>query len=228
MGVRRSLGETSSRHPVTAGLFVGLAVATILGGGGIALAAIPSTSTGTYTGCVVRQTGAIRVIDRQDGERCTRREKTIAWSKGWRYRGVWSTSAQYKVGDVALAGGATYLARRSSTGATPSTSTAAWRILAQAPPFRYSFDFQHIQPGQHVDVKTHCPEDWSLTGGGVSTPSGNLAVTVHTSAPIDDESDPDLFPNNGWLAHVNNGSGAAVTANVYAICTSSGQSLGWG
>lgn len=46
------------------------------------MAAIPSTGTGTFTGCVNTTTGALRVIDAQAGKACSAGATTITWSKG--------------------------------------------------------------------------------------------------------------------------------------------------
>lgn len=58
-----------------------LAVA-VLGGTGLAIAAIPSSKTGAYTGCVNDKTGVLRVVNAQAGKKCAKKtEKTITWSQ---------------------------------------------------------------------------------------------------------------------------------------------------
>jgi hypothetical protein len=95
----------------------------------VALAAIPSSATGSITACVSRTSGAVRVVDFQAGKRCTSRETTIAWSKGYRYRGAWSSGSTYAVLDVVSYNGASYLARVPSTAKSP-TSATYWGPLA--------------------------------------------------------------------------------------------------
>jgi hypothetical protein len=99
-------------------------------GGGTAIAAIPSTAAGTFTGCVSKRTGALRVIDAQAGKACAAGETTISWSKGYRYRGAWSPAARYSVLDVVTCGGSSYLARTASANKVPSASPASWGLLA--------------------------------------------------------------------------------------------------
>ena len=115
------------------GFVAGMVAALVLTGGGVALAAIPSSSTGGFTGCVDRTSGALRVIDYQAGTRCAKkRERTIQWSKGWSFRGSWTAGTAYKVGDVAVENGSSYLARSGSTGKPPAANPAAWGLLAAA------------------------------------------------------------------------------------------------
>lgn len=64
---------------VGAGVFAGASLA-----GGIAYAAIPATNTGNITACVSKSTGATRIIDFQNGRRCSSAERTVTWSSGAR------------------------------------------------------------------------------------------------------------------------------------------------
>lgn len=59
-----------------------LAGATLAGG--IAYAAIPASNTGNITACVLRTTGATRIIDYQAGRRCHATERTVTWNSGSR------------------------------------------------------------------------------------------------------------------------------------------------
>jgi hypothetical protein len=131
-----SVRTALSRHRAATGFAGGVATCVVLGSG-VALAAIPSTATGSITACVSRTSGAVRIVDFQAGKRCTTRETTIAWSKGMRYRGAWSSRATYAPLDVVSFSGASYLARVPSTAKAP-TLAAYWgpvalRGLAGAP-----------------------------------------------------------------------------------------------
>jgi hypothetical protein len=117
-----------ARHRAAAGFLGGVATTALLGSG-VALAAIPSTATGTITACVNRTSAAVRVIDFQAGKRCSSRERTISWSKGMRYRGAWSAKATYAPLDVVSWSGASYVARVPSTAKTPS-GTRYWGPLS--------------------------------------------------------------------------------------------------
>jgi hypothetical protein len=120
----------AARHRGLSGFAVGvIATGTVLGGG-VALAAIPSTSTGQYTACVLKTTGAVRIINYQAGKRCTTRETTVSWSKGWRYRGTWGAGIAYAVGDVAIQNGSSYLAKLVSTGKSPASNASIWGLVA--------------------------------------------------------------------------------------------------
>ena len=62
------------------GLAVGVAASVVLAGG-VAVAAIPSTSTGLISGCRNVRTAALRVIDYQAGKRCTpTTERLLTWN----------------------------------------------------------------------------------------------------------------------------------------------------
>lgn len=119
-----------ARRRGTAGLLAGLLLATVVTGGGVALGAIPSTTTATFTGCVAKVGGALRVVDAQAGQTCTRKERTVRWSGGWTYRGAWAAGTSYAVGDVVVRAGSSYVARTRSTGAGPAGSPLAWGLLA--------------------------------------------------------------------------------------------------
>ena len=98
----------------------------------MAIAAIPSTSDGSITSCVNKTSGAVRIIDAQAGKHCTTKERRVAWSKGYRYRGAWSSGTAYAVLDVVTASGSSYVAKSASTGKAPASHPALWGLLATA------------------------------------------------------------------------------------------------
>jgi predicted regulator of Ras-like GTPase activity (Roadblock/LC7/MglB family) len=116
------------RHRAAAGIAAGLLAASIVGGG-IALAAIPASNTGSVTACV-KSTGAVRIIDYQAGKRCVTGEQTVTWSKGYRYRGSWSSTSTYAVLDVVTYSGSSYLAKVSTVGRAPTSYPTYWGLLA--------------------------------------------------------------------------------------------------
>ena len=64
------------------------AAALTLLGGGVAIAAIPSTATtGQITACVHQSTAAVRIIDAQASKTCNGDETTLNWSKGLKLQG---------------------------------------------------------------------------------------------------------------------------------------------
>ena len=98
-------------------------------GGGVALASVPSSTTGALTACVLNTSGAVRLIDYQADKRCSTTEHTVSWSKGYRYRGAWSSAAAYSVLDVVTYLGSSYLAFAPSANRVPTT-TGYWGLLA--------------------------------------------------------------------------------------------------
>ena len=72
--------KSDERRGFMGGLAVGVAASVVLAGG-VAVAAIPSTSTGLISGCRNVKTGALRVIDYQAGKRCTAKtERLLPWN----------------------------------------------------------------------------------------------------------------------------------------------------
>jgi len=130
----RPLNDFLSRRRGTVGFVAGIAVAGLVAGTGAAIAAIPSSTTATYTGCVAKSSGALRVVDAQAGKKCTSKEKTISWGNGYRYRGTWSASTAYAAQDVVLANGSSYVAKVASKGNAPATAAASWGLLAAGAP----------------------------------------------------------------------------------------------
>ena len=63
-----------------------------------------------------------------------------------------------------------------------------------------------------------CPSGMSVTGGGVTVTSDDMAVSINSSGPYDDD-DAEDAPNDGWLAYVNNASATGTDFGIYAICT---------
>lgn len=108
----------------------GAVSAAVVVGGGMALASIPSTTTGDITGCVNNTTGAVRIVDAQAGHHCATGETTLNWSKGYTYRGAWSSATTYSVLDVVTSGGSSYLARAASHGKSPAANPGYWGVLA--------------------------------------------------------------------------------------------------
>ena len=125
------LRETIRRRSWASGVVTGGVAVAVVTAGGLAIAAIPSSS-GEITGCARKDTGAVRVIDAEAGQKCTRKERTLRWSSGWRYMGAWSGGTSYRVNDVVQHEGSTYLAKRGTKGDSPAEIPASWGLLAAA------------------------------------------------------------------------------------------------
>jgi hypothetical protein len=104
-------------------------------GGGLAYAAIPNSTTGVITGCYVTSganAGKLRVIDAQGGAVCNTSETSLRWNqKGLIFRGAWTNSTAYAVGDVVTKAGSSWFALQANTNVDPSTHPATWALLAK-------------------------------------------------------------------------------------------------
>ena len=116
------------------GFVVGVVATLILVGGGVAIAAIPSTTTAKFNGCVNKDTGVLRVINYQAGKRCKKSEKGISWAQGWTYKGLWRATTSYRPGDVVLDNGSSYVARTASLAKSPPSDASRWGLLASPGP----------------------------------------------------------------------------------------------
>lgn len=115
------------RSRVMVGVVCAALGATIAGG--FALAAIPNGNT--INACRNNTTFVLRVIDKDLGQTCTSSETALSWTN-WKWRGTYSSSATYKVGDVVQAAGSSYLAKGPTAppvGVGP-TNTTYWAVVA--------------------------------------------------------------------------------------------------
>lgn len=73
--------------------------------------------------------------------------------------------------------------------------------------------------GQFTSLAT-CPAGTSVTGGGFYSSSPTAGVMqANSSFPVDDASDADSIPNNGWRVYIDVADAVAHTLRAYAICT---------
>ena len=163
--------------------------ASVVIGGGVAIASIPSSITGSITACVNNASGAVRIIDFQAGHHCATGETTLNWSKGYTYRGAWSASVTYRVLDVVTSGGASYLAKAPSLAKTPASNATYWGLLAargatgpqgptgpqgatgpQGPTglsgYNVVTEYFTVNTGTQQLVDVHCPTGEVPVGGG--------------------------------------------------------------
>jgi hypothetical protein len=228
----------ASRRRGTTGFVAGVVIAVAVAGGGVAVAAIPSSSTGQITACVAKVGGTVRVIDYQAGKRCKKVEKTVAWSKGWSYRGAYVATTAYPVNSVVVDSGSSYLARKSSTGKAPATNPTYWGLLAAAATagatgpagatgatgpagpvaVKYVEGASVSGPaGAQTRADAQCPAGWSVIGGGARSDSGDVAVNVNSSMPTDGNDANGLF-DDAWRVDMNNADTAPWTFRAWAIC----------
>jgi hypothetical protein len=108
---------------------LGLGVVLALGAGGIALAVIPDAGTRVIHGCYNTTSGALRVIDPGKGQSCAAGEASLDWNqRGLNWRGNWSSTASYNIGDAVLSNGYVYSAKVANTNSKPPS--ANWTVFA--------------------------------------------------------------------------------------------------
>ncbi len=111
-------------------LVVPAAAAAAVAAGGVALAGIPDSS-GVFHGCYSKKTGGLRLIDPSKRQKCGTGDAAVSWNAaGISWRGNWSRSSAYRVGDAVAYLGSSYLAVKASEGTTPSGSGPNWALLA--------------------------------------------------------------------------------------------------
>lgn len=208
------------------GFVAGALVAGSLAGGGVAIAAIPSSTTSSFTGCAARDNGALRVIDSQAGKRCRKSERRISWSKGWTYKGLWRATTSYRPGDVVLDNGSSYVARATSLAKPPVTDASRWGLLAAAGAtgatgtaavndITYVQATQRVAPNSFIDRVITCPEGRHVVGGGVQTTYHRIV----RSGPVDGD-DADSIPDDAWQVVAENTDPLSLTVdmNAWAMC----------
>ena len=126
-----SLRALFVKHRSVTAFAAGVLTASVIAGGGIAIASTPSSATEAITACVSNTSGSVRIIDYQGGKRCTSSESTLNWSKGYPYRGGWSSTTSYGVLDAVTSQGSSYLAKQPSLNVVPPNATY-WGLLAAA------------------------------------------------------------------------------------------------
>ena len=232
--VRGVLGRNRGALWFLAGVLTTLAV----GGGGVAIAAIPSTQTALYTGCVNRDTGALRVIDHQSGVRCAaKKERTISWSRGWTHRGAWAAGTDYATGSVVTLNGSSYVAKARSTGRSPSGNPGAWGLLSAAGAagpagvagatgatgptgpagpvgLTYVRAYDYVPPHGYIDKQMACPAGTAAVNGGVE----NFDHRVAWSGPVD--TDGDGAPDDAWRVVAENTLSQDEDMTAWALCSS--------
>lgn len=60
---------------------IGLVAGVVASGAVVAVAAVPDSTTGRITACYAKKGGAVRVINAENGARCRKDERTVAWNQ---------------------------------------------------------------------------------------------------------------------------------------------------
>lgn len=209
------------------GFVVGVVATLTLVGGGVAIAAIPSTTTARFNGCVSKDTGVLRVINYESGKRCKRSEKGISWAQGWTYKGVWRATTSYRPGDVVLDNGSSYVARTASVAKPPPSDASRWGLLAAPGPqgatgatgpagpvaLAYVPVTQRVLPNAFFDTTITCPAGKHVLGGGIETPDHRIVK----SGPVDGD-DADAVPDDGWRIVAENILSTTEDVTGYSTC----------
>ena len=109
---------------------VAFGVASVVGLGGIAYAAIPDASSGVFHGCYNKTSGALRLVDPSAGtdNTCTASESAVTWNqRGVNWKGGWSPTTTYHINDAVVFGGTSYIAvQPSRNSAPPGAPGTSW------------------------------------------------------------------------------------------------------
>lgn len=181
--------------PAKSGL-VAAAALGLAGGllGGVAHATVPDAD-GVYTGCYVRTTGALRVIDYPAGQRCRSNELTVTWNRQG------PTGSPGPTGSQGPQGGQGPQGTQGVQGVQGPPGVSGYRRVA----VRDTCPVHAVC--QNLAV---CDQDEVPTGGGVSAVGGlSPAVPVLSSAD-----------NGGiaWHGSIYNGSANPIDYEVRVIC----------
>ena len=114
----------------SAGLLLAASIAVMTGA--LAFASIPG-SNGVFHGCVRTSTGALRLIDTDEGQTCKASETAVSWNRARASTGkeLGPRLTSYKQGDAVSYQGSSYLAVVANTNVLP-TSVSDWAVLAEA------------------------------------------------------------------------------------------------
>jgi hypothetical protein len=170
------------------GFVVGVVATLTLVGGGVAIAAIPSTTTAKFNGCVSKDTGVLRVINYEAGKRCKKSEKGISWAQGWSYKGLWRSTTSYRPGDVVLDNGSSYVARSASIAKSPPSDASRWGLLASPGPQGATGARGPSDVFVAPDVTTQAWSASYATQRSLALPAGSYAVTATTVVDNNDMS----------------------------------------
>lgn len=155
--------------------------AVLLAAGGVAYATIPDSGTAVIHACYTNSTGALRVIDPSKGQSCAAGETALNWNgRGLNYRGSFSSTATYAIGDVVTQGGGTYVAKSASTNNPPPSS--AWAVLSSPSYANVVSDSNESNPGVFPVLLSSNLTQVTQTG---QLPAGNYTVSAQATVFVD-------------------------------------------
>lgn len=155
--------------------------AALLAAGGVAYATIPDSGTAVIHACYTNSTGALRVIDPSKGQSCAAGETALNWNgRGLNYRGSFSSTASYAIGDVVTQGGGTYVAKSASMHNPPPSS--AWAVLSSPSFANVVSESNESNPGTFPVIVSSNLTQISQTG---QLPAGNYTVNAQATVFMD-------------------------------------------
>ncbi|MFL6136143.1 MAG: hypothetical protein ACJ72A_25280 [Nocardioidaceae bacterium] len=102
-----------------------------------------------------------------------------------------------------------------------ATSLTTYAVCVQRPGWIYEEDQTeyYAPPGpQSLDQSGSCPGGHVVSGGVTYWGSTTAEFTLNSSYPVDDSSDPDSIPDNGWRGRVTYTGDSEPVASVYLWC----------
>lgn len=102
-----------------------------------------------------------------------------------------------------------------------ATSLTTYAVCLQRPGWIYEEDQTeyYAPPGpQSLDQSGSCPGGHVVSGGVTYWGSDTPDFTLNSSYPVDDSSDPDTIPDDGWRGRVNYTGDSEPVAAVYLWC----------
>ncbi len=171
MSKRRSLWLAGIAGTVTA----------VLAAAGVAIAVIPDSGTNVIHSCYDNTTGALRVIDPSKGQSCTASESALNWNgRGINWRGSWSATRSYAVGDAVTSGGGTYIVKAANTNSNPPNPN--WTALGRPSYANVFSQSNETNPGTFpVNISSNLTTVGQTTG----VPAGNYTVTAQVLVFMD-------------------------------------------
>jgi hypothetical protein len=191
-------GLRRARRRSRLALIGGAVAAVALVGGGVAFAVMPDAGTGVIHGCYDTTSGALRVID-PASQSCSASESALNWNmRGVNWRGAWSPTASYAVGDAVAYNGSSYLAVAANIKSRPLSK--AWSTLSAGMQWLgawtvgksyYAGSVVSYQGSSYLATKASTgvtPTDtsvWSVLAGR-GQPGSDGASVLNGSGPPDD------------------------------------------
>jgi len=162
------------------GFAAGIVVGVLITGGTFAIAAIPSSSGSVFYACYSDRNGAVRLIDYEDGVRCSSRERLVSWNQTG-VQGPVGPEGEPGPGVNTIVGRVSYRSLSVSVDAG-SGFTADWANNGNRVAFIITFDEPFDVP-PIVLATSGTPVANPVMGISTDTTSAYIQLDLATSAP---------------------------------------------